>query len=185
MIQDAIDGTAHADDYTAETWKQVSAEAEGDSGLRQNVSATSSPLTLVDRGEVDGQRSYRYRVEFPKAIVLDHVVFDGQNKLASGGAEAMEWKPSAKAAEAPSDAMAGIGVVLGAEGEVHYYKRYRPGLARRRAKGHPRRGPDRGRRSGQRAGGPGSKWAPRPSGNFNSRPEGHNGSSDDCSFWRR
>ena len=29
-------------------------------------------MTLVDRGEENGQRSYRYRLEFANAIILQH-----------------------------------------------------------------------------------------------------------------
>ncbi|MGO8925387.1 MAG: PDZ domain-containing protein [Limisphaerales bacterium] len=70
-----------------------------------------------DHSEADGQRSYRYRLEFQKVTVLEHLVFDGQNKCVSGGPEALEWKSSANAPEVPTDAIAGIGVVLGIDGE--------------------------------------------------------------------
>ena len=116
MIRDAMEGTQRADDYTADMWKQVfpkqkeiKAETKGFGDLLS--------LTLVDRGDVDGQRSYRYRLEFQNIEVIEHFVLDGQNKCASGGPENFELKPGAKAAEEPSDATAGVGVMLGTEGE--------------------------------------------------------------------
>ena len=72
---------------------------------------------ITFRGDVDGQRSYRYRLEFQNIEVIEHFVLDGQNKCASGGPETFELKPGAKAAEEPSDATAGVGVMLGTEGE--------------------------------------------------------------------
>jgi hypothetical protein len=116
MIQDTLNGTAHPDDYSAEMWKQVSPVLQAMQAEAKRLGGLVS-LTLVDRSEADGQRSYRYRLEFPNVAVLEHLVFDGQNKCLSGGPEALEWKSGASAAEAPSDAIAGIGVVLGVGGE--------------------------------------------------------------------
>ncbi len=116
MIQDTLTGTARPDDYSAEMWKQVFPVLKSMQAEAKRLGDLIS-LTLVDRTQKDGQRSYRYRLEFQNVAVLDHLVFDGQNKCLSGGPEALEWKPSANAAEVPSDAIAGIGVVLGVHGE--------------------------------------------------------------------
>jgi len=116
MIQDAMEGTQHVEDYTAEMWKQVLPQQKAIQAETKRFGDFIS-LTIVDRNDADGQRSYRYRLEFNNAALLYHLVFDGQNKFAAGGAEALEWKPGANAAEAPSDAPAGIGVVLGIEGK--------------------------------------------------------------------
>jgi hypothetical protein len=116
MIQDTFNGTARADDYTAEMWKQVLPVLKAMQAEAKRLGDLVS-LTLVDRSEADGQRSYRYRLEFQNVAVLEHLVFDGQNKCLSGGPEALEWKSNANAVEAPSDAIAGIGVVLGTDGE--------------------------------------------------------------------
>ncbi len=89
MVQDAVQGTMRADDYTAELWKEVSPkqkEIQADiKGLGDFVS-----LTLVDRSEADGQRSYRYQIKFKNATVLQHFVLAGQNKVASSESDAME-----------------------------------------------------------------------------------------------
>jgi len=58
-------------------------------------------MTLVGRSEENGQRSYRYRLEFANATVLQRFVLNEQNKLVSGGSEAAELKPGATLAEAP------------------------------------------------------------------------------------
>jgi hypothetical protein len=116
MLQDAMEGTQRADDYAAEMWKEVLPQQQAIQAETKRFGDFVS-LTLVDRSDVEGQRSYRYRLEFKNATLLHHIVFDGQNKLVSGVSEALEWKPGAKAAEVPSDETAGVGVVLGTEGE--------------------------------------------------------------------
>ena len=116
MIQDTLNGTARPDDYSTEMWKQVLPVLKAMQAEAKWLGVLVS-LTLLDRSEADGQRSYRYRLEFQNVAVLEHLVFDGQNKCLSGGPEALEWKSSANAAEAPGDAIAGIGVVLGIDGD--------------------------------------------------------------------
>ena len=116
MILDAMAGKQRTNDYTAEMWKAVLANQKAIQDATKRWGDLLA-LTLVDRSDGGGQRSYRYRVEFQRATLLDHAVFDGQNQLAAGGVEAVEGIPIAKAAEAPSNAIAGIGVVLGTEGE--------------------------------------------------------------------
>ncbi len=86
MFQDVINGTVRADDYTPEFFQQVSAE------LLVTQQATRSfgrlvSLTLVDRSEEGGKRSYRYRVEFEKTTLLQHLVFDNRNKLIASETE--------------------------------------------------------------------------------------------------
>jgi len=116
MIQDTLNGTARPDDYSAEMWKRVLPMQKVMQAEAKRLGDLLS-LTLVDRSEADGQRSYRYRLEFQNVAVLEHLVFDGQNKCVAGGPEALEWKSSANAPEVPTDAIAGIGVVLGIDGE--------------------------------------------------------------------
>ena len=126
LMQDALNGTPRPEDYTPEMWKQVlpvlqamQAEAKVLGGL--------ITLTLVERSEADGQRSYRYRLEFQNVAVLEHIVFDAQNKCSAGGPEALAWKPKGIAATVPSDSFAGIGVVLGVEGQSIVVKDIVPG----------------------------------------------------------
>src|SRR5208337_2829337 len=106
--------TMQENDFTSEAWKKVlSKQKDIEASIKLLGNLVS--LTLVDRGEVDGQRSYRYRAEFAKATLLVHYVFDGQNKVASGATEAYEWKPGAnvpKALDLAGPLAAGIGVML-------------------------------------------------------------------------
>ncbi|HTL55016.1 MAG TPA: hypothetical protein VL361_05020 [Candidatus Limnocylindrales bacterium] len=98
MILEAADGKSHADDYTAEAWKEVAP-------LQNQIQADLKRLgdfismTLVDRSDENGQHSYRYRLEFGNATILQRFVLDAQNKFASGGSEAVELKPSAHLSE--------------------------------------------------------------------------------------
>ena len=86
MLQDAIDGTVHLEDFTAELWKEAAP------GLKEAQAQIKSfgrfvSLTLVDRSEETGKRSYRYRMEFEKNTILQRFVFDEQNKLAASQTE--------------------------------------------------------------------------------------------------
>lgn len=86
MLQDALEGKSHAEDYTVKLWKEVSPkQAEIQETLKSFGPLIA--LTLVDRSEVDGKRSYRYRLEFEKNMLLQHLVYDEQNKLAVGMTE--------------------------------------------------------------------------------------------------
>ena len=86
MLQDALEGKARAEDYTAELWKEVAPKQVE----TQDAIKSFGPLialTLVERSETNGKRSYRYRLEFEKNTLLQHLVFDEQNKLAVGTTE--------------------------------------------------------------------------------------------------
>jgi len=86
MMQDVIDGTVHLDDFTADLWKEAAP------GLKETQAQIKSfgrfvSLTLVDRSEEAGKRSYRYRAQFEKNTILQRFVFDEQNKLAASQTE--------------------------------------------------------------------------------------------------
>lgn len=95
MIQDVFGGTMRAGDYAADLWKELASkqkEIQADlQGLGDFVS-----VTLVDRRDEDGRPSYRYRMEFKKATVLQYFLFDEQNKVVSSRSEGLEWKPGAR-----------------------------------------------------------------------------------------
>lgn len=116
LIEDAAQGAPKTDDFTAEEWKVFSPK-------QKQVQATIQKLgdfiamTLVDRSETNGQRSYRYRLEFGKAIILQRFILDEQNKLVTDGTEAVELKPGARIAEEPDQPVVGIGVMLDVEGQ--------------------------------------------------------------------
>ena len=86
LLQELLDGTLKADDFTAEAWNYA---APGLKDTQAQVKALGKlvSVTLVDRSEEGGKRSYRYRMEFEKNTLLQRVVFDEQNKLASSQTE--------------------------------------------------------------------------------------------------
>ena len=116
MILDAADGASHTNDYTAELWKEISPKQKE---IQNSIKLTGGfvSMTLVDRSDENGRRSYRYRLEFTNAIVLQHFVLDGQNKLAASESEAWELKPGVILPEAPSAPVVGIGVALRVDGQ--------------------------------------------------------------------
>jgi hypothetical protein len=92
LMQDCIDGTEHADDYTASNWKVLLANQKDIQAFTKLFGDIVS-LTLVERSSVFGWgRSYSYRVEFTRATVLAQFVFHGRNKLAFGHMEALQWR---------------------------------------------------------------------------------------------
>jgi hypothetical protein len=95
MVEDASQGTSHADDFTAEMWKRISALPKASQAdLRRFGDLVS--MTLVERSDEGGQRLYYYRTEFANATVLQQFVLDGQNKVASGNLWVdVAWKPGA------------------------------------------------------------------------------------------
>jgi len=94
MIRDAIKGTMRADDYTTQMWNEISPQQKEVQSELQSFGDFIS-LTLVDRSDVDDQRSYRYRMEFKNATVLQHFILDSQNELENGQWEDTEWKSNA------------------------------------------------------------------------------------------
>jgi hypothetical protein len=85
-LRDILDNTMRADDYTAESWKEISTNRKHSQAIIKSLGRLIS-LTLVDRSEESGKRCYRYRVEFEKNTVLQRFVFDEQNKIISCPAE--------------------------------------------------------------------------------------------------
>jgi hypothetical protein len=86
VLQDIIDDTMRADDYTTESWKEVSANRKLSQPTIKSLGRLVS-LTLVDRNEESGTRSYRYRVKFENNTVLQRFLFDDRNKIISCPAE--------------------------------------------------------------------------------------------------
>jgi hypothetical protein len=115
MIQDAAEGAPHTNDYTAEAWKDFSPKQKQIQADLNRLGDFVS-MTLVDRSEENGRRTYRYRLEFANATVLQRFVLDKQNKLADGGSEASEVKPGATIPEVPGAPVVGIGVALRVDG---------------------------------------------------------------------
>jgi len=80
------------EDYTADVWKELAPEQKKIQADLKRLGNLVS-LTLVERSKEDGRRSYRYRMEFEKVMVLQHVVFDKRNKVALSESEDAVWKP--------------------------------------------------------------------------------------------
>jgi hypothetical protein len=86
VLQELLDGTMRAEDYTAESWKEMSTNRKLSEPTIKSLGGLVS-LTLVDRNEESGKRCYRYRVEFEKNTILQRFLFDDQNKIISCPAE--------------------------------------------------------------------------------------------------
>jgi hypothetical protein len=86
VLQDILDDTMRANDYTAESWKEVSDNRKLSEPTIKALGRLVS-LTLVDRNEEGGKRCYRYRVKFENNTVLQQFLFDEQNKIISCPAE--------------------------------------------------------------------------------------------------
>jgi hypothetical protein len=86
VLQELLDGTLKADEFTAEAWNDAAPGLKDDQAQVKAMGQLVS-ITLVDRREEGGKRSYRYRMEFEKNTILQHFVFDEQNKLAASRTE--------------------------------------------------------------------------------------------------
>jgi hypothetical protein len=91
MIQDALKGTMNSDNYTTELWRELSPKQEEIQADLKRLGNFIS-LVLVYRKDEDRQRSYRYRLEFENATVLQHYILDKENKVAFTESESTELK---------------------------------------------------------------------------------------------
>ena len=78
--------------YSADLWKEF-APLQKEIQADLNRFGDFTALALVGRSDENGQRSFRYRLEFKKATVVQHIVFDAQDKVTSLRSEGLEWKP--------------------------------------------------------------------------------------------
>ncbi|MHC4241036.1 MAG: hypothetical protein ACYS3N_15040 [Planctomycetota bacterium] len=91
IVRDAFEGTMSPDNYTVELWRELST-------IQENIQADLKRLgdfksaVLVDRKDKDRQRSYRYRLEFENATVLQHFILNEENKLSFTQSESTEMK---------------------------------------------------------------------------------------------
>jgi hypothetical protein len=94
MIRDAAEGTPHPEDFTVELWKELlPRQKEIQDSVKRLGDLTA--IALVDRSDDNGQRIYRYRLDFSNAIVLQRFVLNTQNKMVTNGSEAVELKQHA------------------------------------------------------------------------------------------
>jgi hypothetical protein len=91
MLEEAIRGQMQADHYAPALWKELSGTEKKIQNDLKKLGALER-LTLVGPGEEPGKRTYRYRVDFEKAAVLQAFVFDEDDKLIFSESEGTEWK---------------------------------------------------------------------------------------------
>jgi hypothetical protein len=116
ILHDAMNASMHEADYTAKFWKEISTDQKNiQAGLKKMGDLGS--LTLVDSGDADRQRTYRYRMQFKNATVLQYFVFDEHGKLDSSQSEDTKWNRSVggKTDWQPPANSAGLGLLLGQE----------------------------------------------------------------------
>ncbi len=81
MVQDLMAGNPHPEDYTPEFWKETSANKKQSQAALQTLGRYVS-LTLVDRREEGGNRTYLYRTEFERMTLPLKLVLDKEGKVA-------------------------------------------------------------------------------------------------------
>jgi hypothetical protein len=95
LFQNSRDGQMTSQNYNDELWKKVEGfQEQFQATLKQLGKLTS--IVPVEYSHQDGQRSYRYIVEFEQGKVLQYMVLDSQNKLMVSETEAFEMKATSK-----------------------------------------------------------------------------------------
>lgn len=80
LVQAAIAGSLQPRDFTAEAWPQVSKEQAAVQRLLESFGELRT-VTAMERSAKDVRHSYRYRLEFEKARILQSYVFDARDKV--------------------------------------------------------------------------------------------------------
>lgn len=92
LFENSYSGNIKAGEFSPELWKQIAPnlkDIEADFKKHGNIKSFS----LVERKEVEGQRSYRYLIEYEYATVLQRFVLNDKNQLSLVKGELWEWKP--------------------------------------------------------------------------------------------
>jgi hypothetical protein len=91
MIQDAVDGKMQKDDYAPALWNEVSANQEQ---MRSDLEAFGElkGLKFVERWGSQDARTYRYRVDFAKAVLLQVFTLNAEGKVLASESEHVETK---------------------------------------------------------------------------------------------
>jgi CubicO group peptidase (beta-lactamase class C family) len=84
-------GKLTAADFTPAVWAEISPWQRETKGDLEKVGPALS-LTLVERTNEPGRRSYRYRIQYKIGTDLLHVVFDEQNKISVWKTEDVDLK---------------------------------------------------------------------------------------------
>ena len=91
LFHDAATGQMKSKNYTDELWKVVEGNQDKIQAQLVQIGELIS-IVPVEYSHKDGQRSYRYIVEFERARLLMYMVLDPQNKLKESETEAYELK---------------------------------------------------------------------------------------------
>ncbi|MGD1046552.1 MAG: hypothetical protein ABR936_14690 [Bacteroidota bacterium] len=98
VMEDAISGKMHAEDYHAELWSSIS-PIQKDIQLDLKRFGNFQSITLVECKTEKGSRTNRYRIEFDNIRALMWFELDDQDKIISFKSEATERKPGADLGE--------------------------------------------------------------------------------------
>ena len=80
LVQAASTGALRSEEFTAEAWQKFSHEQADVQKMLQSLGDLRS-VTLTERTTKDARRSYRYRLEFEKAKILQSYVFDARGRV--------------------------------------------------------------------------------------------------------
>jgi len=88
MWRDILNGTLHADDYTASAWEEISTDVTVSQAIIKSLGNLMA-LNLVDRSKQGRNHTYRYILKFEHFTLLQSFVFDDQKKVVSSAMEDM------------------------------------------------------------------------------------------------
>ena len=80
VLRRTRDGSLRAEDFTEPVWAYIATQSEQ---LKQTFTSFGpiQKLTLVERSEKDGERSYRYRARFSRTSMIFHFVLTKENRI--------------------------------------------------------------------------------------------------------
>ena len=94
ILQDLLDGSARAEDYTAEFWKEI--KHDGVQAITEfKLLGKIGALTLVDRKAEGDNHSHRYLVEFKDVMAMEvqlRFVLDRRNRVVFVELEGVQYK---------------------------------------------------------------------------------------------
>ena len=94
ILQDLLDGSARAEDYTAEFWKEI--KQDGVQAITEfKLLGKIGALTLVDRKAEGDNHSHRYLVEFKDVMAMEvqlRFVLDQKNRVVLVEMEGVQYK---------------------------------------------------------------------------------------------
>jgi hypothetical protein len=89
ILRDGQNGAMNSEDYTAKLWEELSPKQKE---IQNELEALGEVISIarVESQSSDEPRSYRYRIQFRNALVLQRFTFDKKQKLASIQSEDVE-----------------------------------------------------------------------------------------------